>query len=163
MSASDPLVLSRLAPPTARVTPRKSQEPKGLRFGEKVRILLARNAEEEVEPSTPKALADAIHVDNPKVYRAMKSHEPKLGLARKIARALGESLDFLCDPERGIEDRAPGDRWESFVSGLSPTERDAIAGALSRSPDVRRLLLAYADRARSGPTGQPPTPTGPRT
>lgn len=135
-----------------------TRQPKGLRFGEKVYVALRRNAEAGIEPSNAKALADAIHEDNPKVYRALKAHNPKLDIAQKIARALGESLDFLCDPSKGYDAREPGERWERFVASLSPTERDAIAASVSR-PDVKRLLLgAFGDRGQSGPFGPNTTP-----
>lgn len=137
----------------------KKPQPRGLHFGEKVSVILKRNAAEGLEPSTPKALADRARETHPRVYRALKSHDPKLRMARKIARVLGESLDFLADPDRDFRSRTPGERWDSFVSTLSPEERDAIAETLSRSSDVRRLLLAYADRARSGPGGPTATPT----
>lgn len=149
-----------LADPPARAYPRCVAPKRGpLHFGEKVRILLRRNlrATPRVEPSTPLALAEMIGEPNPKVYRALANGKPKLDIAVKIARAMGESLDFLANQEHGLEGRREGDRFDSFAATLTPAERDALADVVSRG--LRPLLAAHQAATRGGRAGLSATPT----
>lgn len=149
-----------LAGPPPRAFPRTVATKRGpLHFGEKVRVILRRNlrAVPRVEPSTPLALAEIIGEPNPKVYRALANGKPKLDIAVKIARALGESLDFLANPALGLEHRSEGDRFDSFSATLTPAERDALADVVSRG--LRPLLAAHQAATRGGRAGLSATPT----
>lgn len=111
-----------------------------MHFGEKVAAWLHRNDAEGAQPSTHEGLATRIHEPQPKVSRAIKTGQPKLHVAHKIARVMGMSLDYLSDADLAYPPRED-DAWDLFVAGLTPDERARLAEQL-RQPGVRALLLA---------------------
>lgn len=157
------VALQDVPPYSADVAAKKSpHEP--LHFGEKVDLLLKRNAKKSppVEPSNGNVLAELIGEDNPKVYRAIDGGDPKLSIARKISRALGESLDFLADPSQPIDGRSEDERFASFAASLTPEERGAIVDLFASPGGPRRLLAAHREAIRAGLAARPPRPTGSR-
>lgn len=128
-----------------------------MHFGEKVRAWLDRNkhAKPRVYPGTDSELADLVEEDQPLVSRALNSGNPKLRVARKIAGAMLESLDYLADPSRRWPIEDADEDWDSFVSALDPVRRVRLAARL-RVGAVRDLLLGGGQ----GPHGEPPQ--GPR-
>lgn len=137
----------------------KARDRAGLHFGEKVHVWLRRNRIEGRTPDSVRSLAEEVGETAPRMGRGLSTGDPRLSIARKVARLMGESLDFLVDDSQRYPAESPGAQWESLVGSLSPDEKRAIALAMSRGPEVRRLLLAYADRDRSGPGGHSSTPT----
>lgn len=134
--------------------PKNPHAPKGLDFGWKVRAWLELNKRNGRGPESETALAALVHETQPRVSRACNTGDPKLGVARKIARAMGMSLDYLSDPDAPFPEQKSGEAWDSLSSILTVEERDYLAEKV-RVPGVRELLLPPRESSRGSPLGTP--------
>lgn len=110
-----------------------------MHFGEKVAAWLRRNAADGVQPSTHEALALRVREPQPKVSRAIRSGQPKLHVAHKIARVMGLSLDYLADADQPYPPQ-DSEAWDAFVSSLTLRQKQSIGGARAVSVIVRRCV-----------------------
>lgn len=135
----------------ASMARRKPPRPKW-DLGRKVSHWLAQQHADGREPSSPTALARLLSVGQKTVWHWItEGRQPAARTAKKLADAMGVSLDWLTDDEQPWP---PRDMEIEAVLRLIPSDQIAVIARILRDPMQRAAWIA-AWQATHGPTPPP--------